>query len=113
MHACEEEAPNKGTPIDICDPEVCTLPTHTFPYEFPQTLHTNPILMFVLSKVYALTMNINPNHEDIKNRIRDAKWLKETYQLIKRRGYKIYNNWKVSGLAYFISFLITSIRFLS
>ena len=58
-------------------------------------------------------MDINPNHEDIKNRVRDAKWLKETYQLIKRRGYKVYNNWKVSGIPSFMPCPLTSIPFLS
>jgi hypothetical protein len=58
-------------------------------------------------------MDINPNHEDIKNRVRDAKWLKETYQLIKRRGYKIYNNWKVSGIPSYMPFVITPVPFLS
>jgi hypothetical protein len=67
-HACEEEAPNSGTPIDICDPEI-----------------------------YSVTMDIDPNHDEIFNRPRDSKWLKETYQLIKKRGHKVYTNWKKSG----------------
>jgi hypothetical protein len=44
-----------------------------------------------------MTMDIQSNHEDIRTRLRDAKWLMETYQSIKRRGHKTYNNWKTSG----------------
>jgi hypothetical protein len=67
-HACEEEAPNAGTPIDICDPEV-----------------------------YSVTMDIDPNHDDIFNGTRDSKWFKETYQFIKKRGHQVYRNWKKSS----------------
>ena len=67
-HACDEEAPNCGTPIDICDPEI-----------------------------YSITMDIDPNHDDIFNGARDSKWFKETYQLIKKRGHQVYRNWKKSG----------------
>jgi hypothetical protein len=40
---------------------------------------------------------VDPNHNSIFTHLRDSKWLKETYQLLKKRGYQIYSNWKRSG----------------
>ena len=42
MHACEEEAPNQGTPIDICDPEVCAFHPNAFPYYLHQHFIRTP-----------------------------------------------------------------------
>jgi hypothetical protein len=40
---------------------------------------------------------VDPNHNSIFTHLRDSKWFKETYQLLKKRGYQIYSNWKRSG----------------
>ena len=48
--------------------------------------------------MYSLLSDINPNADCIFKHVRDPTWFKATYQLIKKKGYVIYRNWKKSGL---------------